>query len=346
MNDISAIDGAAGAPADGAPDMSGVADVSGVAAPKTLSSAPRTVLYLFLVLLGVILAAYYRLRTDSLFGCQAAGYSADRFLAYCQTDGYGDFDHGAFWFKLEPEAARAAAASQVLFLGNSRLQYGFSTAATHEWFAQNSRSYYLLGLAYGAQVVFHQALLQRLGAHPRVYIINLDAFFGSHLSGPADMVMHDPGALSHYRTKRFWQTLHRAVCGRVAALCGNSYAIFRNRGSGVWQPSGAISANEAISYLPKADEAEAAREAVAARKFLTTLGVDPRCVIFTLVPTVDTPQLTSAAIAAAVKVDFVAPQIDDLLTFDGSHLDRMSAERWSDQFFDAAGPKIRQCLGH
>ena len=302
--------------------------------------------YVCLVLLGVLLAAYYRLRTDSLFGCQAGGYSSERFLSYCQTDGYGDFDHGAFWFKLEPAAARAAAASQVLFVGNSRMQYGFSTSAAHEWFAQNSAPYYLLGFAYYAQVAFQQALLQKLGVHPRVYIINLDAFFEDHLSAPAEMVMHDPGALSHYRTKQFWQTLHRTVCARFAGFCGNSYAIFRDRNTGVWRPSGAISATEATSYQPKADEAAVEREAANARKFLAGLGVDPHCVIFTLVPTVDTPQLTSAAIAAAVHVDFISPQVDELLTFDGSHLDRMSAERWSGEFFEAAGPKIRQCLGH
>ena len=33
---------------------------------------------------------------------------------------YGDYDHGAIWFGLEPAADAAAANAQVLFLGNSR----------------------------------------------------------------------------------------------------------------------------------------------------------------------------------------------------------------------------------
>jgi hypothetical protein len=38
------------------------------------------------------------------------------------------------------------------------------------------------------------------------------------------------------------------------------------------------------------------------------------------------------------------PQIQGLLTFDGTQMEKMSAERWSRAFFQAAGPKIRSCL--
>jgi hypothetical protein len=42
--------------------------------------------------------------------------------------------------------------------------------------------------------------------------------------------------------------------------------------------------------------------------------------------------------------DFIAPSLDGLLTFDGSHLDEPSAERWSAAFFEEAGPRIAKCL--
>jgi hypothetical protein len=317
------------------------------AAPPRVTSVTRTTLYVCLVLIGALAAAYYRLRTDTLFGCQAGGYSAERFLSYCQVDGYGDFDHGAFWFKLEPEAAKAAGQAQVLFIGNSRLQYGFSTSATREWFDKNPTSHYFLGFAYGARVLFMRALLhQRLAAHPRVYIINLDSFFEENASVPAMMVMQDPNALSHYHGKQVWQWLHRHICGSVEGFCGDAYAIFRDRQTGLWQSSGLILDRDATSYETKVDTDAVARETASGKEFLAHLGVDPSCVIFTLVPTVHTPQPTSAAIAAALHVDLISPPGDDLLTFDGSHLDRNSAEHWSSQFFEAAGPRIRQCLGH
>ncbi len=314
------------------------------AAASAVGTRTRAGVYIGLILLVALLAAYYRLRTDSLFGCQALGYSSGRFLSYCQTTGYGDFDHGAFWFNLEPAAARAAAGAQILFLGNSRLQYGFSSSATQEWLQHNANRYYLLGFAYGAGAAFESKLLRRLRAHPRVYVINLDGFFSDSPSVPARMVMDDPGAQAHYTTKLRWQFLHRVICGPLASLCGTSYGIYRDSATGIWTPFGAISASEAASTQANADPDVVRREAPVARQFLDQLGVDPSCVIFTLVPTVDAPRPTAAALSAALHVDFIAPAVDDLLTFDGSHLDRLSAEQWSSSFFAAAGPRIRRCL--
>ncbi|MBZ5695455.1 MAG: hypothetical protein LAN36_08830 [Acidobacteriia bacterium] len=318
--------------------------------PNTASSrasfVPRSRItaYIFIVLAAILAASYYRLRTDSIFACQANGYSKGQYLAYCQSDGYGDFDHGAFWFDLEPAATRSAAAADVLFIGNSRMQYGFSSTAAQDWLAKNTPSYYLLGFAYNPRVQFERALLSKLAARPRVYVINLDTFFEENGDVPARIVMDEPNALSRYQHKQRWQYLHRAVCGKVAGFCGNSYSFFRTRQTGVWQSSGAISANKAVSVDPKFDAEMVARETVSGRVFLDSLGVVPGCIIFTLVPTVDTPSATSSAIATALHTDFIAPELGGLVTFDGSHLNRASAERWSAAFFQAAGPKIRDCL--
>ena len=51
------------------------------------------------------------------------------------------------------------------------------------------------------------------------------------------------------------------------------------------------------------------------------------------------------AIAEALGVPLMTPELSqDLLTFDGSHLDKASAERWSQAFFQMASSKIRSCL--
>jgi hypothetical protein len=300
--------------------------------------------YIVIVVLAVLAASYWRLRTDSIFGCQATGYSADSYLSYCQTSGYGDFEHGAIWFGLEPEATRAAASADVLFIGNSRMEYGFSTEAAREWLAKNVPSYFLLGFAYHPRVLFERAVLKKLQPRARLYVINLDTFFQENASIPAQQVMHDPTARAHYRHKQSWQSLHWAVCARLTFLCGNEYAIFKNRHTGMWQGLGLISANEVTSIEDKTDPKEVAGEIESGRKFLENLGVDRRCIIFTLVPTVDAPRVGAQQIAAALNVSFIAPDLEDLLTFDGSHLDQQSAERWSGAFFDAAGPQIRECL--
>jgi hypothetical protein len=320
------------------------AGTGAAASTSSTRSALRVGSYSLIVLAAILAAAYYRLRADTIFGCQAAGYAGDHYLSYCQTDGYGDFDHGAFWFDLEPEATQSAAKADLLFIGNSRMQYAFSTDAAREWLTQNGSRYFLLGFAYHPRVLFQRALLRKIHPQARVYVINLDTFFQENASVPAQTVMNDPNAQSHYRGKRFWQWLHRSVCGRMEALCGHSYSIYKDRRTGMWESFGRISANEATSDDPNIDPEEVAGETSSGRKFIAALGVNPDCVIFTLVPTVDTPYASSSAIAKALAVELIAPRPDDLLTFDGSHLDHKSAERWSAAFFAAAGPKIRACL--
>ena len=80
-------------------------------------------------------------------------------------------------------------------------------------------------------------------------------------------------------------------------------------------------------------------------KFLAQLAVDRSCVILTIVPAVETKRAEAMAIAAKLGHDLLAPQIDGLRTFDGSHLDEASAERWSGAFLREAGPRIRKCVG-
>jgi hypothetical protein len=53
---------------------------------------------------------------------------------------------------------------------------------------------------------------------------------------------------------------------------------------------------------------------------------------------------TAKAIANALGLSLIAPELPGLNTFDGSHLDRPSAERWSQAFLKEASPRIRDCL--
>jgi hypothetical protein len=306
---------------------------------------PRIGLYIAIIVLAALGAAYYRAKAVSIFGCGANGYTADRYLAYCKGGWYGDFDSGALWYSLEPEATRAAGAAQLLFVGNSGMQFGFSNDVARSWLTQNAASYYLLGLSFGNVLIFRE-LLPRIGPHPKAYVINLDRFFEEDVSAITLNALEEPGAVWHFRGKQFWQLVHRAVCQPLPALCGHSFSWFRSRQTGAWYPFGdlSLSVPKPASIDATLDPARVARDAALGRRFIASLGVDPRCVIFTLVPTVDTPTANSRAIAESLRVDFIAPQLDNMNTFDGTHLDRASAERWSGAFFAAAGQRLRECL--
>ena len=290
-------------------------------------------------------AFVYKLRVDGIFACPSSGYGSNAYLSDCTAKTYGDYDHGAFWFGLEPQAQRAAADAEVLLVGSSRLQFAFSGATTASWFSASGIRHYLLGLSNSETVAFFTPLLSKMRTRAKVYVINVDRFFDDRLSPPAEQILQGHDILERYKEKRSWQWLHKRFCSALPVACGNAVAVYRTRETGVWQRRG--KEHFEIKQVSDGQPSNVERWDHYARlgeKFLAQLPVDRSCVILTIVPTVETKRAEAMAIAARLGLDFLAPQIDGLRTFDGSHLDAASAERWSAAFFREAGPRIRMCV--
>ncbi len=322
------------------------------ATPKTLAKsreglfANQWALYIGVVLLAALGSYGYWLKTRSIFACQAQGYSAERYLAYCGGGNYADFEHGAFFFNLEPPALDYARNADVLVLGNSRLQVALSNDATADWFKAASASYYLLGFSYNENMVFTGDLLHRINPRASVFIINVDDFFDRRETAAAKTILHDPDAKSRYEWKRFSQGLHQPICGAFPRLCGRRFVIFRSRETGAYyriphdEP---VFPQNAVSYDPWVDPAVVKDSMALAIDFLKQFAKG-RCVILTNTPYPETKIGNAEAIAAGAGLPLMAPELEGLNTTDGYHLDRPSAERWSKAFLEAAGPKIRSCI--
>jgi hypothetical protein len=312
--------------------------------PWVLASRPAA--YVCLLLAVVIGAALYSLRGNGIFACQAADYGPDTYLSYCQATGYGDYDHGAFWFDLEPGAVAAAKGADVLFIGNSRMQMGFSTPATTSWFASHAASYYLLGFSHNVNFVFESPLIEKLQPRARVYVLNVDRFFRMVASPPAQAVLDDSTARARYLVKRNWQPVHRTLCGRLPWLCRDEHTFFRARPTGAWKVAGGTLRVAPVSYADGPEDGVAVLPAYgdSARKFVGSLPVPRECIILTYIPYMKTDTATANSVARALGMELVAPRLDGLKTFDQSHLDQASAQRWSAAFFEAAGPRIAGCL--
>jgi hypothetical protein len=302
-------------------------------------------IYLCLVVVAALISYAYGFRSNTIFACTANGYNSDRYLAYCNGASYADYEHGAFQFDLEPSAQNFAENADVLFLGNSRLQFGFSTGATAGWFSAASARYYLLGFTYYENVLFAEDLLRQIHPRARVYVINLDDFFDRSESPPVKTILHDPRARHRYEVKRLWQYVHEPICKSFTALCGTKFVIFRSRETGAYYTKGATEWKPTpVSYDQVVGQDAVNRNRATAIDFLSHFA-QGKCVILTMVPSVGTKIATAKAVAESVGATLVTPGfIDGLKTFDGYHLDQPSAERWSRAFFQAAGPKIRSCL--
>jgi hypothetical protein len=296
------------------------------------------------VILVVVLASYaYWTRTRTIFACPADGYSADRYIAYCDAGNYADYEHGAFWFDLEPWAWRRAKDADVLFLGNSRLQVGFSTAATADWFSGVSAKYYLLGFSYYENALFAEALLGKLRPRAPAFVINVDDFFDLSETEPVKSIWGDPQAEGKYEWKRFWQPVHKSVCQRFGKLCGSHVATYRSRETGAYDMRTPRDVTP-VSYDESVEQSVVDADTAAAIDFVKRFA-QGRCVILTMVPSVETKIGKANAIAKGLGAKLVTPgTLEGLQTKDGYHLDQPSAERWSQAFFQAAGPEIRSCL--
>jgi hypothetical protein len=307
--------------------------------------AHRLTIYICVLLVGSLAAYGYGIRTRTIFACQANGYSADRYLAYCNGANYADYEHGAFQFNLEPTVPEAVRNADVVFLGNSRVPVAYSTAPTERWFSANSARYYVLGFSYYENSLFESGLLERIQPRASVYVINVNDFFVPTETVPVKVILHDPKAADDYKSKRFWQGIHQRVCGTLPIICGKQYVIFRSRETGAYRTEGAVDPKVLpVTYNSVADPSAVETNVAAATDFLSRFAKN-KCVILTIVPYNGTDIGTAKAIAGRLGLPLVTPEnVQGLQTFDGWHLDQPSAQRWSEAFFQAAGPRIRSCL--
>ena len=307
--------------------------------------ASRLGVYICLILVAALLACAYQVRTRTIFSCPADGYNTDRYIAYCHGANYGDYEHGAFQFDLEPSVRNFVMNADVLFLGNSRLQVAFSTAATEDWFSAASARYYLMGFSYFENVIFAEELLRKIRPRASVYVINIDDFFERSESIPVKAILHDPETRSRYEMKRFWQRIHEPVCKTFTVLCGHKFVVFRSQETGAYYTEGAAAQKmTAISYDRVVNEDVVNSNAFNATDLLSHYA-HGKCVIFTIVPFVGTKIGNAKAIAERLGVSLMTPVLPDgLQTYDGLHLDQPSAARWSQAFFREVGSRIRSCL--
>ncbi len=185
--------------------------------------------------LGILIGGVGQMTIDNL-KCQSTGYANDHFLAYCDSQRYADYEHGALFYGLERSAIDSIRGAEVLFIGNSKLQAAFSTKAVRDYFNSINARFFVMGFGYGDESTFSLAVLRKWGASPKVLVINADPFFSEKLSQPArDALEGRPGFLWRLVLKLMFQRVHRAVCLVGSYVCPESDpSIFRSARDGEW----------------------------------------------------------------------------------------------------------------
>jgi hypothetical protein len=284
--------------------------------------------------------------------CHGDRYSQQSYLAYCESTGYGDYEHAALWFDLEPEAVANLQRAEVLVIGDSRTQVAFSTAATRAFAAASGWRFYLLGFGYNEDSAFPKVLFNRYQLRPRAVIINADPFFTAKGSDASSRLLSGTDLVTDYvrlRIKRWAQDLQRAVCRGTAlsryACGGGDRTIYRSRIDGGWDTTWwKLERTFPLPAEPPRYGVSVAELIAAGDDFVASLGVDRRCVLFTVTPSNFSASAVTREVAQALGVQAIVPAVNNLTTYDHSHLNEASAERWSAAFFALAEPFIRACV--
>ena len=294
----------------------------------------------------------------TMFSAACCPANAGTFLAYCTSDQYGDFEHGAYYFDLEPEAVDNLRTAKVLFLGNSRSQFGFSTDEVKQYFNERSIPFYLMGFGYGEGADFAKALIKKYNLKPKVLVVVTDPFFKSYLSQPASEIVEDLNpfwkrvrARWNYVTKKIFNTVAPKVCDLRVTLCRSQpRAIYRasKDGSWIWRnlftlpEYGQIPIDSARVPL---FEPPVATDLEIARQLFEVAGVPRDCVVLTVVPNsiIDTgPYAVEIGRLLGVRVEL--PKLDRLVTIDGAHLTWTSAQRWSGSLLREIDALVSTCV--
>lgn len=311
----------------------------------------RPKIYVAILAVAAVIGFAANTRLNSIAACTGEGYRSDTYLAYCEASGYGNFEHGALYLSLVPEAVENLREADVLMLGSSRVQRAFSTQATEDFFRRIGASFYVTGFGYGENVAFAEALFDHLSLRPKAVIVNADPFFDTDLSWPARTLLKMENGEDIYEHKEAWQAVHRELCagdGAVDWLCGDRPAIFRSVKDGRWtlanygpvQPKPIQPAGEE-RWL---DERDLLAER--AERFLDDLeaaGVPRACVLFTVIPSDFATYDTARYVAGRTGVEMKEVRLPDLRTTDGSHLTPESAERWSAAQLDRMASRLQDC---
>lgn len=304
--------------------------------------------------LAVLFPAFWLLASGASYflaitKCDGNQSADDAYMAYCLDREYGDFEHEAFYFGLN-NTGRALAETQVLFLGNSKLQYAFSRRNVAPFFEERNARFFVMGFGHGEQSRFPELVLQRHPARPAIAVINVDPFFTDGITEPAAFpVQHPIAGYVDAVFKSVMQMPRAWICRDWPSplLCDGQPAMMRSEITGQWNVA-EFRPDPDLPYptqpvVPVGDEALRqwlVRAKIIAPKFLKTLKA--RCVVFTAVPS-DAGTVYAQLLAAQLGVRFINPEVGGLTTIDRIHLDGRSAIAWSDAFLRELDSVGREC---
>lgn len=254
--------------------------------------------------------------------------------------------------------------ADIVILGDSRAQLGFSRDILARFEAAHGVRVYNLALGYTEPAPLPLAIIRDYDIRPRVFVVNAET------GGVAPFFRDTPGYLGKIVLAGGRAGAWKTAFGKVAMdqldawirplfpyvfASSEHYLLLRSWSTGFWyrNPPLAREGDKPVAQPagqsltpPRPDEVQVAQQEVqVAQQVVSELRSRGARVVFTYVPSPNTALAPSQELARRVGVEEIAPSDAGLMYVDGSHLDSSSAERFTERFLEQFGPWYLQDYG-
>ena len=258
-----------------------------------------------------------------------------------------ELDTPILYYGLDHESLSNLMQADVLFLGNSRLQFACKRRVLQPFFERHSLKYFVLGFGNNEPVTLPLDIIRHFNLHPKLIVINADSFFTTGLSKWGERIVREgewPGIKRVIEGQcSFWSQRYVHSCipkwsaWEDVRKSKQPLVVFRSRDNGEWllqwshsaAPAGRpfdCSLNDNTSLdLDSMSAVDTYKEEIRSRGAKTVL---------TLIPSPRMGAINAAATAARLAAPLLLPQADGLQSVDSSHLDEASAERVINQILE------------
>lgn len=291
---------------------------------------------------------------DAMFRCDPFGLDGNNYISYCDARAFTEYDLGALYFGLEPRAIEALRKADILFLGNSRTGHTFSSNATQQMMqALGVQNYYVAGFGYEGSSHIALLLMKKYNIRPKAIVINADPFFTDDYAPIlATLTSGRQSVYWDYVTKKYFQKGQRYVCSIYNFGCGTRPTVYRTLDHGFWQIERfekKVLEFQPIRTIVEPQDIPEKRGIEAEpllNDFLRAVPTSKNCIIITSIPSPNSMRPMAESLSRKHGLPFFAPVMNDLRSYDKSHLMSEDSERWSKAMLAEAELTLKSCVKH
>lgn len=286
--------------------------------------------------------------------CNPEGYARGDFMTSCAGIKVDRYAFGSIYLGSQKNAVKNAKTADVIIFGNSRTMRSFSTDAIDNYF-KNKGLTYLIFAVEGASYASAQHTVEKLELKPKIVMTNTEILY-SNVVGTAfgDLVYFPDKYKTRFDFFHAAQSFHKWVCSsNIQKLkdiyCkGRTGAGWRSAVTGrfKWELVAEPGKNVPFKARKEENPPYTRLDAVLpnAREFLGNSNFKDSCHVLYMVNSPSSEPKLQKILADEVGALPIYTPVRNLRTYDNSHLDRPTSERWAAAFVKNLDLTLDRCL--